>query len=326
VSAKRGRARGSIDGHRRLVLVRGGLDAPRARPDADWESFCGRIGWQQGPGLADNDEQHLIDRMLRSTEIATDAHTDGTDRPVARTAEARAALPRRRSARDPFLASTAMAAAAALFLFLAAAFSWAQQRSARATPVPAHDRAQPVDDRAAPLRTEPALPEERAPEAPAPTETATPIESREPGSLVADARANRKQGPRNRASRARKPIAAHAAAATDADLVTRGEPAPEPLDGLARAGAADFTPALFERVALSSIAMPPSPAAWTEPGPTAAAVEPRRASRAEPATWAVSSTSDRWYGVTLPPSGDAERFPANVGVLAQVDLGKALRL
>jgi hypothetical protein len=42
------------------------------------------------------------------------------------------------------------------------------------------------------------------------------------------------------------------------------------------------------------------------------------------ATWALSPRNPRWYGVSPPPSSTAMGVPTGFGVMAQVDVGKAL--
>jgi hypothetical protein len=61
-----------------------------------------------------------------------------------------------------------------------------------------------------------------------------------------------------------------------------------------------------------------TPEVWTRPASFGQAVVPASA------TWSLSPESPRWYGVGLPPSSGAAGVPAGVGVMAQVDVRKAL--
>jgi hypothetical protein len=77
---------------------------------------------------------------------------------------------------------------------------------------------------------------------------------------------------------------------------------------------------------------PPYPAAshvsdaWTRPASFAEGPARATLASATPAgaTWSLSPGNPRWYGVGLPPSTPSIGVPPGVGVMAQLDLGKAI--
>ena len=66
--------------------------------------------------------------------------------------------------------------------------------------------------------------------------------------------------------------------------------------------------------------------AWPEPGAADAWARPASVAQTPPpsTTWSLSPESPRWYVVALPPPGAPAGVPSAVGVMAQVDIGKAL--
>lgn len=321
MSSKHRRATGPNEGRGRLVLLPGGLDDRHApADDHGWRSFCGQIGWQSSPPLASHDEQRLIERVLASAGAGAGAGLPLAGEPGERRAAEAHWAPPRRPARDPFVASTAMAAAAAVFLFLAAIFSWAQQRSAASAPVPARDvtRPAPTEDRAAPVRSPDAAPPQERTPAPAPSEKVAPVDGHEPGALVARARsARRPVAPSFAAPRAGRPAHEREAPVARAEERSR--------EAIAAPVAFEPAAAPVEQLTLTPIALATAEASWREPRPSVAMMQhaASRGVRHGGASWAISPASDRWYGVSLPPAGEPERFPTGVGVVAQVDLGKA---
>jgi hypothetical protein len=61
-----------------------------------------------------------------------------------------------------------------------------------------------------------------------------------------------------------------------------------------------------------------APEGWAQPASF------RRDPAPASGAWSLSSESPRWYGVGLPPSSASTGVPSGLGVMGQVDFGKAL--
>jgi hypothetical protein len=328
------------------------VSAPdRAAPDdADWEAFCARIGWQRAQAaLPDDYEERLaarifpedagadpagvaVEQALRAAQIALAARIAGGDGQRARSRGESPPAPRRAPA------AWAMMAVAAVLCVAASVVLWRGSRPPmdaqacpdaeaprRATIAPVDDRAAPVDPTARRKEAEPPsrrLQTKDAPVTPVPTET-KPRKPVAPGAPVArrwrrdEARPRRMAEPPGplvpelppRASGSASPIAA-------ADL--RG-PA-------SKLGLPDASPGPGG-VTLAAQALPVIPRAWPDVRAREAwtqLVSFRQGPTPASGTWSLSPESPRWYGVGLPPSSASTGVPSGLGVMGQVDVGRAI--
>jgi hypothetical protein len=364
MTTARGRDRLEPGGRRHLVLVRGGLDRAEPAPpvtmggdppyppvtmggdppyppappvtmggdppyppappeDADWRAFCERIGWQHVEiALPEDYEDQLATRIFQEDAPQEDPAScrrprftgvDGSGVAPAGWPGARTPGPSR--ARRAFAAG-AMAVAAVLCA-AASVVLWRAARPPvdaracpdveappRATIAPVVDRPAPVDPSAQPRDSEPRSRPPRikdAPTKPAPRET----KPEKPGSLVA----KRSRPVHDGAASGARPRGALRRPAESA-AVER----PAMASGF---GAEPFMRAQSFAVAPT---LPVIPRAWPDARPASfgQAVVPASAS------WSLSPTNPRWFGVGLPPSSASAGVPPGIGVMAQLDVGKAL--
>jgi hypothetical protein len=220
----------------------------------------------------------------------------------------------------------------------------------RATIAPVVDRAAPVDPSEQPRDPEPRSRPPRtkdAPTEPAPSET-KPEKPATPGSLVAERsrldgpsppEASRRPGDRPRRSRVAM------VSGLGSGPFTMGALTPDPRSRPFTMGALPPSPRSEPFTRPQSVALVPTlpmiPRAWPDtrppdgwtlsrggealhtpphgrPASFGQAVVPASAS------WSLSPTNPRWFGVGLPPSGASAGVPPGAGVMAQLDVGKAL--
>jgi len=347
-------------GGRRLVLVRGGLDDAH-RDDggdggADWQDFCRRIGWQPpGPAPADDFEERLGERLLVAASgarvsgaRASGARASGADNVVRIDVARRPAIAPAREGRagevseadfghgdaEPapsrwgrlgFAVAMTLAVAAVACFVVAKLVSSNLQTSAASLPelsahadrqsavAPSVDRALPVSPSVAPDVRSPHVEEPTAKPAPSarPPRFARP---RPPGARVAIRSAEAAQ--EGRALAARRPAESDLATT---DLV-KSEDRPVAWGTVAR-----------DRVVVpvaDSVALAPAPVrvsagVWSNRGGATGATEPEQARTVGP-SWSLSPANARWFGATVTPPLPRGVAPASVGVMAQLDLGKAL--
>lgn len=314
-------------GRGRLVLLRGGRDArASAREDADWDTFCARIGWASAPeALSDHDERLLVDRLLGTLDRTID--------PAVVRGVAPEASPRAPSAwaRQVVVASTMLAVAAAIGLVVAATLSWQARAAARAvhaepevlaTSAPRLRSIAPVEKArhaVDPPMQEPDAPKKprKAPPAPAPPE---------PPGAIASVRAADTATPHDPEDDLRAPRSRAGDPAGEAS--SRGAAV------IAAAGSSTATvPVLTDAERFSAAA----PSTLAVAGPqrvlgveTLAARSPTwvpavsEGVRATPASWSIAPAGERWFGASLPPSPAGSVLPGGIGVVAQLDLGKAI--
>jgi hypothetical protein len=107
------------------------------------------------------------------------------------------------------------------------------------------------------------------------------------------------------------------AVARRAEPTALAEPAPRELAGDRRAASKiDLAQMRPEAVALAPRAR--SSGFWARPASSAPVVPVS-------AAWTLSPESPRWYGVALPPASPSLGVPSGVGVMAQLDVAKALQ-
>jgi hypothetical protein len=248
-----------------------------------------------------------------------------------------AAAPWRHRARRAYVAAATMAVAAVLGIAASVLFWLAGRPSVgvvacpdveaapRATVAPVVERAVPVDPsdpRRDRVRRAPPSPTEDAPTGPDPS--AKPRRPTPPGSMVAQ-RSRRGDARSRGVSRPVTmggdpfPLATQAGERTPPQAIADADPR-------ARSSSPSFAIPRAESLALAST-FPVIPRrwsderasdVWTRPASFGPAVAPASAS------WSLSPESSRWYGVGLPPSNASAGVPPGVGVMAQLDLGKAL--
>jgi hypothetical protein len=304
VSPVRRRDRRRLAGPSHLVLVRGGLE--RAEPvDPDWQSFCERIGWQPSEtALPDDYEDRLAERIFREMDEGQRV--------------AGALAPERPRARRTLAAAANVAVLAVLCAAASAMLWWAARSPVSALPRPdamAPQRAttaKAVDGDAPSAQPRDSAPLPRdVPTRPAPSEmkTATP-RTVGPGSRVAQ-RSRRDEGGARRT----------------AEALARGAP---PVQGSSRAAVESVAPIAVAALRPEGFdlprALPPISRVWPEPVASDAWTRQASFGRTTPAsaTWSLSPDSPRWYGVGLPPPGASAGLPPAVGVMAQLDVGKAI--
>ena len=332
-----GRKRGN--GRAQLMLLRGGLDGATrsgavalAADEADWQSFCARIGWQEqfDVDLRSNDHEvrddyadRLAEKIFGGAPLRDNVIDDVIQLAVEREAKATKEVPvtesalRRATARGALLALAGVAAAAVVCFFGASMLS--AGGTARAVPVT--DSPSPAVERspvAQPLES--ATPDSTA----APVDSSSP-KTKPPGSLVAQ------RSSRHRA-RGRAIARQVSAAGQDhhADIVQTALAAPVPLAEMIdiRPGALhDFEGAasvpdiasLTPRAITADTQGSSEPVAWSAP------VISSRERDAGP-SWGLTPANERWYGVGLAPTYEPSSLPTGMAVMAQVDVGKALKL
>lgn len=298
-----------------LVLLRGGLDdGPTGTDDADWRSFCTRIGWQLPSNtgaprteraLPSDFEDRMLARILAEPEVAEDAVRASWPSfgPVS---ERR---PRRSGAASTALVVAAIIgfAAAALLPLLAGPPSGTSPR-----PDPAARQVAPAPDVEPTAPTNSADAEERRAPKPEPSDTAQAPPPEPPGLLVARRARIRAQPAQERRAQ---------------------DHAPAPIRPLEDAPPSTETPdesrVAFANDAPSGVAIAMGsilagdrqwsrPVSWTEP----------RTDRSQltSASWALTPEQTRWYGASLPPPGQPTDVESGrgIGVMAQVDLSKAI--
>ncbi|MBL8742633.1 MAG: hypothetical protein JNK04_16110 [Myxococcales bacterium] len=334
------------NGRAQLMLLRGGLDdfsgasrsasAAALADEADWQSFCARIGWQGNDDeVGDDYADCLAAKIFGSAELrdnvielAVEREAKAVKETTAKEAPVSESALRRATARGALLAVAGMAAAAVVCFFGASVLS-AAGGTARA--VPARDASEPV---IAPPPVESSAPDASA----LPVESATPKTApKPPGTLVAQ------RSTRQRA-RGRAVAQQVAAAAQDhhAGGVQTALAAPVPL-----ADMIDLPPGRlhdFERAVVpdaSSLtprvvraeAQGGAPHGSTEPAIAWSTPSERAGNRqavgsaGEPLrNWGLTPASERWYGVGLAPTYEPSSLPSGMAVMAQVDVGKALKL
>lgn len=345
-----------------LVLVRGGLD--RAEPaDPEWQSFCERIGWKPvETELPDDYEDRLAERIFgEGAHLDGAERLDAPSMPRAALADAErhrsamddgqpialAPAAERRARRT--LAAANVAVIAVLCAAASAMLWWAARPPVSALPrpdavAPLRATVAPVVDGDAPPEPSERLrdpaPRERAPRneevptrpAPSKTKPATP-DIVGPGSPIA-------QRPRRDENGARRPEESLARSAQPAQAASRAAAAsieptaaaalrPEPYEAVASVQPSspgiriDVAPP--EDIGLAR-AVPPVSRVWPEPAASDAWTRSAASDRATPAsaTWSLSPDNPRWFGVGLPPSGASAGLLPAVGVMAQLDVGKAI--
>ena len=314
---------------RHLVLIRGGLDARPPVEDGgpDWQSFCNTIGWG-GSTEPDGDFESRLTAKLIDQLAARP--------PVVAVCEAKPGSTEPETARPSWRYRTfgvLGAAAAALVMLTAGGLSW----SSRGAQVSVHEHAsrtvldattaRTIDDGApidaAPIDTGPldTAPidigptahdardsfdkrghEDRSPKtAPEPRHRATD----HPGALVASTR--------NRGGVARRWRAGLAA------LVAH-EPARE-VEVASERMEPDFDEPSSHAVAPASFTLAPR----AESASTAVAVETTGgASQPSARSWALAPEGERFVGASIAPTPTANTAPGGIGVVAQLDVGRAL--
>lgn len=294
----------------RLVLLRGGLDAGKAAPETDdWSAFTLSIGFQpRGLAPADDFEERLAERILRTDTRERSAlestlsapHFGTLSHVTAVTHEPKEAASRGRALR---FASMGAAAAAILFIALATLLSSTERPSARERVTPDPDLAKTAE-RARDSETREAPKPKKVDTSDKPDRT-PPLPMKPPGTLRPRMnRAIAQGGSRSEAPNETSRVSAHA----EGSLVPLEESidATQPSDRTA--SVSEVSP-LLPRVELASL-----PSGWAD----VEATPIHQASKS--AAWSVS-TSDRWYGVALAPTREPS---ASVGVVAELDLGRAL--
>lgn len=346
----RTRSHGRGNGRPQLVLVRGGLDQllsstkgcsdgnAALASDLDWEKFCHRIGWQESDdSLPDDYADRLAELIVAVPEFENNIRGLAVEREnnAANAAwvsaehaavEAMTAAPARSEINRAMVrgACFAIAGVAAVALVsLAGASLWSPGRSAvdvaaapeRETSPPA--AVGPPRELAAPIESG------RSPEAPTAVPSPTPAPElcpEPPGSRVAY---------RSNARRARgRPMPAGAPVLSQMGLPSPALEAESAVDAEAVVSPSATTLAAFNPQLKHEIdgawSRPESPAtesalAWSTPV--------TKRDRAATPNWAVSPASSRWYGVSLSPAFEpVEAMPSGMGVMAQVDVAKALAL
>jgi len=326
-----GKKRGN--GRAQLMLLRGGLDdfsgvargasAAAMADEADWQSFCARIGWQDSDHeVGDDYADRLAEKIFGGSAALRDNVIElAVEREVKAVKEVpvtESAL-RRATARGALLALAGVAAAAVVCFFGASVLTSA---GGTARALPAKDALEPAM----------APPPVAQPDDSATTEsTAAPVDSaspktKPPGSRVAELRSRH----RSRGRGASGSVAAPQALGQDhhAEVVQTALAAPVPLREMIelRPGALhDFETASVPDVAsltphaISADTHETETVAWSPP------VVSSRQREASP-NWGLTAASDRWYGVGLAPTYEPSTMPAGMAVMAQVDVGKALKL
>ncbi len=327
-----GKKRGN--GRAQLMLLRGGLDdfsggaragaVALAADEADWQSFCARIGWQDSDhDVADDYADRLAEKIFGGSQLRDNVIEIAVEREAKAVREQEMPVTpsalRRATARGALLALAGVAAAA-VACFVGASVLSATGSTARAVPV--SDPAEPVLS-PAPVPSPEALPVESAP----PVDSASP-RTKPPGSLVAQ------RSSRHR-SRGRAFAQQRSAAQQDhhAEVVQTALSAPVPLAEMIdiRPGAlrdfdgpvtvpdvASLTPRHVDADLRSGTRSTNEPVAWSTPVTS-------RARDASP-NWGLSSASQRWYGMGVAPTYEPSSLPVGMAVMAQVDVGKALKL
>jgi hypothetical protein len=320
------------NGRAQLMLLRGGLDdfsgsargGASTADEADWQLFCARIGWQEEPqDVGDDYADRLAEKIFGGAALRDNVIELAVEREVKAAKEApvtRSAL-RRATARGALLAVAGMAAAAVVCFFGASVLS-AAGGSARALPVdegsvpavaPA-PQAQPLDS----ASVEPTA---------TPADTASP-KTKPPGSLVAQRSA------RHRArGRAVAPPVMASGQDHHAEVVQTALSAPVPLADMIdiRPGALqsfDGVVAVPDIASLTPRAVPADihEVRGTELAMARSAPVSSSRERAASPSWGLTPASERWYGMGLAPTYEPSSMPAGMAVMAQVDVGKALKL
>lgn len=290
----------------RLVLLRGGLDVTKSAPESgDWSAFCDRIGFMPGgPLLADDFEQRLAESVFRAPPTKGVA---SPLEPVVRASVGEVARGERLVHAHALRYLSLGAAAAALILIVLATLLSASERPT-ASETPTRD---PDSDAAKSIRVLPETPKPDESDTAEPIDSALPVAvPKPPGSLIA-VRPRRAEGPSAEDVPSGEPHprveldqgASTVASNARSDAPTRSASATEPSDVL------DTASPILPRAELASL-----PSGWTD----VEATPVRHASKT--AAWSVSG-GDRWYGVALSPTREPT---AGVGVMAQLDLGRAL--
>jgi hypothetical protein len=332
------------------VLVGG--QGPAAPDDADWEAFCARIGWQRAEAaLPDDYEERLAARVFAEHPGAAGPAGAAVEQALRAAQIALAARIAESAGKGDTLAGEAghwrrrawaMMAVAAVLCVAASAVLWRGHRpqldaqacpdvetSPRATIAPIDDRAAPVDPTDPRRAAEP--PARRpstkdAPTTPAPAET-KPRKPVAPGALVARRWRRRVSPPVRLADSIQSVRGVTPAWPRDLHDDATGSPSPVDLRGPApQPDRPDASPAP-RGITLAARTLPAIPRAWPEARAPEAWVQPA-SFRPGPApasgTWSLSPESPRWYGMTLPPSIASTGVPSGLGVIGQLDLGKAL--
>lgn len=327
-----------------LILLRGGLDAHSAAEQADWDSFCERIGWQQPSApLEDDFEKRLAERIFGDDGSAKVIPLDAMRMDATRSSFASNAEPltlqqekaqsRRRALTMPGFAVTFAAAVAVLMAVVASRAARPELPAATAEPrataaAAVVTRSETTAAPAPSIRPQDAAPApstqpDTPPAEPAPTEHVARPRWKRPGAYVARngaARPARKEASRQESQtkpRAQAPVETLALGRSSEDAAP------------SRPGE-DFSETLF--VAMHDIERPKAPAmSFLEarrPLEMAAPIQLVRSESPSPALsraegWSLSESSGRWYGASLPPAHDTNELPSGMGVIAQVDLAKA---
>jgi len=298
---------------RHLVLIRGGLDARPSVEDGgpDWQSFCETIGWG-GCTEPDADfEARLTAKLSGQVTARPQVVTVCEARPGSAEPEGT-----KRSWRYRGFGMVG-AAAAALLMLTAGALSWGARGAQVSVREPA-DRtvldattARTIDD-AAPIDTSPTAHDARdatdkrgredrsSKTAPEPRHRATD----HPGALVASTHSRGGIARRSRASVAA--LAAH-------DPTPEVEVASERIE-------ADFDEPSSHNVIPASFTLAPR----AEAAAAVAVETPRSPSQPSVGSWALAPEGDRFVGASVAPTPAAGTAPGGIGVVAQLDVGRAL--
>jgi hypothetical protein len=297
------------------------LDAPRLERLADWEES--ESGVHDRPPIA------------------------GAPAPIAGAPAPSLSRARRALAVAGNVAATAVlcAAASAMLWWVAhpveSALPGPDSAALRASVPPVAPRDAPAEPSERPREEAPRTrsPRKDASMKPAPSETkpATPS-SDGPGALVAQRSRGDEDGARGPAealSRGAQPAQGSARATSDNRSRAAAESA-EPIAVAARSPELDEAPGAAPagiRVEIPpreafdlARAIPPISRVWPEPAATDAWTRAASLGQVMPASasWSLSPESSRWYGVGLPPPAASSGLPPGMGVMAQLDVGKAI--
>ncbi|NUP14392.1 MAG: hypothetical protein HOW73_50825 [Polyangiaceae bacterium] len=338
-----------------LVLLPGGLVRDDAKSnDPDWDSFCRRIGWQPSdPALPDDYEDRLLERLLaepdRQDVVTTErGRTSRIESLVGNSlVDADWVLDCPPVVRSRgFMSTTAAMAFAAVVGILAAGIAarWVPSSvTTEARPDPA--RQEPANVASPPYvpapidSTQPqreALPDPSAQpndQHPDRDRDETPTRKarapNDPGARVANAKLD--HGRASVRSRARKQGSEVSASSSPIPERARDprEVRPANADDVYDGPAAmDHSLAAFPNVGSRRAAArstPRSAHSVSEVGMNVSSRPPvLDLGRSKARSWSISNESERWYGLGTPPARDTRERGADVAVVGQLDLAKAI--